>query len=1028
MPDLATRFAVLLFTDIVGSTDLKGRFGVPAYHAALQTHNAHFERLARMFSSVRILQNMGDGYFAEAGSVAEAVRFALLFQEAMRAGPWGEIVLKTRVGIHAGEVTALASEGGSGIVAPAADLAARVMGLAVGGQILLTRFPFDEARHFLRADPSATATDVPLQWLAHGPYLLKGCEDPIEIFEVGVADVAPLVPPPDGEKARRAVRPGEEQTLGWRPAAGLEVPGRTDWKLVERLGAGGFGEVWVAEHARLREKRAFKFCFDDDRLRALKREVTLTRLLRTALGDRDDIVRFFELKLDAPPFYLESEYSPEGNLLQWAERQGGLEKVPLATRLELVAATATALAAAHSVGVLHKDIKPSNVLIFKDRGETPRPRLVDFGIGTLADHTVLGAAGVTQMGFTQATIAGSSGTPLYSPPEYLAGRPYTVQGDVFGLGVMLYQMVTADAGRPLAPGWERDVPDEFLRDDIASCVDGDPARRLPSAADLATRLRTLETRRAEAEAERALARQAAEATEANARALVARERAVRLRRLATVFGLLAVLAIAAGVVAWMERGKARAAEQAAMLEMRKAKESRIAAEELVGFMQYDLRDSLGKIGRLEMMKEINARIAKYHVEHPADGGDRRAVLQAERERSSTIERRGDLRREEGQLDEALGDFREALAMRERLVTEVPADDDAQRIVGLSRNRIGRVLRRQGKLKAALAEFQSAQAIFEKLRLAVPDEAGRQSDVGVTLTEMADVLRDLGQGNEALKAAREAAAIFGKLNRKASAGWRQRSSYARSQIGEILRAQGKLEEALAEHQASLELMRQLSEEEPENATALREYSVACDHVGDLLSLLKRDGEALAIFQKGMEIAKRLVAQDPANTGWQRDLIVGGNKLGDFHYFANQLAEAEKAYRESFAIAERLTKLDPTNALWQRDLSTCHAKLGDLHMDRKEVEKAVAEFRASLELRRKLLAQEPANGQTGLDVAMAASRVGDALLKLPTPDPSEARRMVAEGLGVLAKLPAEVAARQSAKNIEGWLKEVGEKAGK
>jgi class 3 adenylate cyclase len=87
MPPSETRFAVLLFTDIVGSTDLKARHGVPAYRAALRVHNDHFERVIHECRGIRILQNMGDGYFAEASSVSEAVRFALLFQDAMRVGP-----------------------------------------------------------------------------------------------------------------------------------------------------------------------------------------------------------------------------------------------------------------------------------------------------------------------------------------------------------------------------------------------------------------------------------------------------------------------------------------------------------------------------------------------------------------------------------------------------------------------------------------------------------------------------------------------------------------------------------------------------------------------------------------------------------------------------------------------------------------------------------------------------------------------------------------------------------------------------
>ena len=249
--------------------------------------------------------------------------------------------------------------------------------------------------------------------------------------------------------------------------------------------------------SKLHQRRAFKFCFDDERLRALKREVTLVRLLRSALGERDDIVHIHELKLDAPPFYLESDLAPHGNLLQWAESQGGLEKIPLAQRIALVAHTATALAAAHSIGVLHKDIKPTNILIFDGPGGEPRPRLVDFGIGTLADPAVLGEHGVTAAGFTRTKIEHSTGTPTYSPPEYLAGKPYTIQGDIYGLGVLLYQLATNKPNEPLAPGWERDIADPLLREDIANCVDGDPARRFSSASQFADQLHTLSQRQSD---------------------------------------------------------------------------------------------------------------------------------------------------------------------------------------------------------------------------------------------------------------------------------------------------------------------------------------------------------------------------------------------------------------------------------------------------------------------------------------------------------------------------------------------------
>ena len=85
-------------------------------------HNAHFERIARDHLATRTLQNRGDGYFAEAGSIAEAVRFALLFQEAMRDEPGGDVRLAVCIGIHAGEIGAFDEQDGTWIVGPAADL------------------------------------------------------------------------------------------------------------------------------------------------------------------------------------------------------------------------------------------------------------------------------------------------------------------------------------------------------------------------------------------------------------------------------------------------------------------------------------------------------------------------------------------------------------------------------------------------------------------------------------------------------------------------------------------------------------------------------------------------------------------------------------------------------------------------------------------------------------------------------------------------------------------------------------------
>ena len=82
----------------------------------------------------------------------------------------------------------------------------------------------------------------------------------------------------------------------------------------------------------------------------------------------------------------------------------------------------------------------------------------------------LGALGITNLGFTQTMTAEAgalTGTLMYLPPEVLAGQTPTASADVYALGVMLYQLLAGDFRKPLSPGWEADIADPLLREDIA---------------------------------------------------------------------------------------------------------------------------------------------------------------------------------------------------------------------------------------------------------------------------------------------------------------------------------------------------------------------------------------------------------------------------------------------------------------------------------------------------------------------------------------------------------------------------------
>ena len=525
-----TGVLALLFTDVVGSTEMKRRLGDAAGSQILHRHQSVVREVFAAFPEAQEISTAGDSFFLVFVKPSDSVRFALRLQKALRSlSEQATVAVQVRIGIHLGEVFIEEEPEGSlrrDVLGIQVDTASRAMSLGAGGQILMTRSVFDNARTILRGE--ALAGLAPLSWLSHGFYTVKGIEEPIEICEVGEEGLAPLQPPADSEKARRYVTPTAEPVLGWRPAVEQAVPG-TEWQLEEKLGEGGFGEVWLARHRRTKDLRVFKFCFRADRLRNLKREMTLFRILKEVLGERPDIARLYNVQFEEAPYYIELEYTPGGNLADWlARKQVGRPdtlvgqdvrdrsvpptEVPLSVRLEIVAQIATALAAAHSVGVIHKDIKPSNILIEERVGQvgnlsvsprsghsarqvgnlsvSPRSggsvgqvdnlsyiqvRLTDFGIGQLMDREALARAGITATGFTETAsamteLSSRTGTRLYMAPELVAGRPASIQSDIYSLGVLLYQMIIGDLSQPMTTDWERHVRDPLLRDDL---------RRLP---------------------------------------------------------------------------------------------------------------------------------------------------------------------------------------------------------------------------------------------------------------------------------------------------------------------------------------------------------------------------------------------------------------------------------------------------------------------------------------------------------------------------------------------------------------------
>lgn len=202
-----------------------------------------------------------------------------------------------------------------------------------------------------------------------------------------------------------------------------EVIGGT-YRLVKLLGQGGWGAVWQAEHILLRESRAIKVMLGqwaiDPNARARFIEGEARNTLR--LERHPNLVRTYELGLHQDMPYIVMEFVDGSTLHQLLKKSGKISPQETAEILDQIA---EGLEVAHRQGMVHRDIKPGNILISKDN----QIKVSDFGLTKDLEHR----AEITHVGYTVGTIT-------YIAPEQAAGYP-EVRSDIYALGVMVYEML-----------------------------------------------------------------------------------------------------------------------------------------------------------------------------------------------------------------------------------------------------------------------------------------------------------------------------------------------------------------------------------------------------------------------------------------------------------------------------------------------------------------------------------------------------------------------------------------------------------
>src|SRR5271169_6703699 len=266
------------------------------------------------------------------------------------------------------------------------------------------------------------------------------------------------------------------------------------YKIIDKLGAGGMGEVYRARDERLGRDVAIKvlpesFARDPDRLRRFEQEARAAGQL-----NRPNIVIVHDFGMhDGAPYVVQELL--EGKTLREKMKDGAISPRRAA---EYGIQIANGLAAAHEKGIIHRDLKPENIFVTKDG----RVKILDFGLAKLtqqeeAPPDVTSAptrAALTEPGMVMGTVG-------YMSPEQVRGKPADARSDIFAFGTILYEMLSGQRAFLRESGPEsltailKEDPPEFsgpahnfppgLERITRKCLEKSPEQRFQSASDLA---------------------------------------------------------------------------------------------------------------------------------------------------------------------------------------------------------------------------------------------------------------------------------------------------------------------------------------------------------------------------------------------------------------------------------------------------------------------------------------------------------------------------------------------------------------
>jgi serine/threonine-protein kinase len=670
---------------------------------------------------------------------------------------------------------------------------------------------------------------------------------------------------------------------------------------------------------------------------------------------------------------------------------------------------------ANSRGVLHRDIKPGNVIVGK-HGET---LVVDWGLAKPLGRAEPGSgAGERTLMPSSAsgsaeTLPGSAlGTPAYMSPEQASGDHDRMGtwSDVYSLGATLFCLLTGK------PPYEGDDVGEILR--RVQRGEFTLPRRLDPSIDKALEAICTKAMALKPEDRYASCRALAEDIERwmadepvwawaepwtrKMMRWLTRHRtgvtAAGAALLAGTVGLSAVLAVQARAnLALADKNTALSAANAKI-----AARYNLAVDAIKTFHTGVSKDFLLKEEKFKDLRDrlLNSAADFYGklgalLKDDTDLSSRRALLKANFEVAG-------LAYQVGRKEDALALHLRVLEGREAIAKLPEVDPAAAVDVSRSLVAVGVGLEATGKFAEALAAYERARSVVATGDGSPPEDTAARSAFADAGYRAGDLLRTTGRTAEGLRALEQTRDLEAALAASDPKDNDRQTALANTRVnlGILLFTTGKQAEAEAEWRKALLIQQKLADDNP----AVTEFRKSLAYTHSNLCLLlwgsTRQAEAEAECLKSLSIRRKLAEDNPAVTEFRKSLAASYHNLGMVVSSPGKLSDAEEAFRKAIEIEQKLADENPTVTEFRGLLAGSHNSLGGLLANSGKPAEAEAEFRKSLAIQQKLTEDNPSVTEFRSGLADCHNNLGVVLLNTGRPGDAEAEYRM--GLAIHQKL--------------------------